>query len=254
MPQPSTVSPAAFAADRGRRGVLLIHGFTGSVAETRPMGEHLAARGWSVRCPLLPGHGTEPAALHRIHRQAWFDAVEASFAELTRRCDVVFVGGLSLGLLLTLWLGARRREVAGLVAMAPATRLRTRSLPFAPLARRFVRYAPGPVASDLVDPSARARMWSYDVTPLWGVGEIYRIQRLVRRLLPTIRQPLLVLQGRRDRLLRADAGPRLCADIGADDISLRWLERSGHNLLIDGEREAAWEIAREWMERRAPPP
>jgi carboxylesterase len=218
------------------------------------MGEHLAAHGWTVRCPLLPGHGTEPAALCRIHRSEWFDAISESFDELYRRCDVVFVGGLSLGSLLTLWLGARRPEIAGLIVMAPATRLRTRTLPLAPLARRFVRYAPGPPANDLVDPAGRERMWSYDVTPLWGVAELYRIQRLLRRLVPTIRHPLLVLQGRRDRLIRADAGPRLCAEIGASDISLRWLERSGHNLLVDGEREAAWEIAREWMEHRAPPP
>jgi carboxylesterase len=54
MPQPAHLDPGAFRADGGPVGALLIHGFTGSVAETRPMGEYLAARGLTVRCPLLP--------------------------------------------------------------------------------------------------------------------------------------------------------------------------------------------------------
>ena len=42
----------------GRTGVLLVHGFTGTPMSMRPWGEHLAAEGFAVRCPLLPGHGT----------------------------------------------------------------------------------------------------------------------------------------------------------------------------------------------------
>ncbi|MCA9635960.1 MAG: alpha/beta fold hydrolase [Myxococcales bacterium] len=252
MPQPPTISPAPYAADRGRRGVLLIHGYTGSAAETRPMGEHLAEHGWTVRCPLLPGHGTTPEALTRIDRQAWIDAVSGALDELVGRCDEVFVGGLSLGSLLTLWLGAHRPEIAGLIAMAPAIRIRSPLLPLTPIARRLLRYAPGEGGDDdLGDPEAASRGWSYDVTPLWGAAELYRLQRQVRRLLPTVRQPLLVIQGRLDRRITADAGPRLCAAHGGDDATLRWLEASGHNLLIDGERREAWEIARAWMERRS---
>ena len=33
-------------------------GFTGTPMSMRPWGEHLAAEGFAVRCPLLPGHGT----------------------------------------------------------------------------------------------------------------------------------------------------------------------------------------------------
>ena len=60
MPQPRNLSPAAYSAEGGPTGALLIHGFTGSAAETSPMGRYLAARGLAVRCPLLPGHGTDP--------------------------------------------------------------------------------------------------------------------------------------------------------------------------------------------------
>ena len=41
-----------------RVGVVMSHGFTGSPHSVRPWAEHLAAAGYAVRLPLLPGHGT----------------------------------------------------------------------------------------------------------------------------------------------------------------------------------------------------
>ena len=38
--------------------VLLTHGFTGSAAHMRPLGDYLHAQGFTVRGILLPGHGT----------------------------------------------------------------------------------------------------------------------------------------------------------------------------------------------------
>ena len=46
-----------------RAAVLLLHGFTGSPWEVRPLGESLAARGFHVLAPQLPGHGTTPEAM-----------------------------------------------------------------------------------------------------------------------------------------------------------------------------------------------
>ena len=38
-------------------GVLLIHGFTGTCGQMRPLGEALRGAGYTVMAPLLPGHG-----------------------------------------------------------------------------------------------------------------------------------------------------------------------------------------------------
>ena len=44
--------------DNAAVGVLLSHGFTGSPKSMRPFAEHLAAEGYGVAVPRLPGHGT----------------------------------------------------------------------------------------------------------------------------------------------------------------------------------------------------
>jgi carboxylesterase len=262
MPQPEYLSPEAYVADTAvdiaqagqSVGALLIHGYTGSVAETRPMGEYLARQGLSVRCPLLPGHGTTPEDLTRIRWQDWAGEVESALDDLQRRCDLVFVGGLSLGSLLTLWLGAQHPELAGLIPMSPAIKLQNRLLPLSVGLRHLLKYNPfGPIGDDdLGDPEAIRRIWCYDQTPLWGGGEIYRLQRKVAKALPSIHQPVLVFQGRRDAQVDPRAAEILRDSIGSTDKTVVWLEYSGHNLLVDGERESVWAQSYAWMMDRVP--
>lgn len=249
MPQPEHLDPSAFATDGGSLGALLIHGYTGSVAETRPMGEYLAARGFTVRCPLLPGHGTTPEALTHIRWQQWARQVEVSLHELQRRCRDIFVGGLSLGSLLTLELGARHPTLTGLIAMAPAIKVRNRLLPLTRILRHFMKYAPVEALGDddLGDPLAIQRIWCYDEVPLWGAAEVHLLQRRVVRSLPRIRQPLLIFQGRRDAELDPQAAHILYDRVGSSDKDLVWLGHSGHNLLADGERESVWAASYAWM-------
>ncbi|HNS52507.1 MAG TPA: alpha/beta fold hydrolase [Anaerolineae bacterium] len=253
MPQPAGLDPGPYSADSGQVGALLIHGFTGAVAETRPMGEYLAARGLSVRCPLLPGHGTSAEDLTRIGWRAWAAAVEAALHELQGRCEAVFVGGLSLGSLLALWLGACHAEISGLVLMAPAVQVQNRLMPLSVVLRHVLKYRPGEPEgdTDLCDAAARQRVWCYDRTPLWGAAEVYLLQRRVRKALPTIRQPILLFQGRRDATLKPTAAQAVYDGVASRDKTLVWLKESGHNLLADGEREAVWEQSYRWIMQRA---
>jgi carboxylesterase len=253
MPQPDYLDPSAYAADRGRVGVLLIHGYTGSVTDVRALGEYLAAQGFSVRCPLLAGHGTTPVELARVRSwRVWAGEVEEALLELQGRCGVVFVGGLSAGGLLTLWLGAHHPELAGLIAMAPAVKLRTPLAPATLALRHLLTYNPlRALAEDhLRDPEGPYRLWSYDTTPLWGAGEVYRLGRHVRSLLHDIRQPVLIFQGRHDPHVARQAPQMVLNAVSSTDKTLVWLDQSGHNLLADGERESVWARCHAWIVER----
>ena len=81
----------------GHIGIVLVHGFTGSPAAMRPWAEYLNARGYSVRVPLLPGHGTKPADLNEVAWPAWPAKVTAEITELQKHCSQIFVAGLSMG-------------------------------------------------------------------------------------------------------------------------------------------------------------
>jgi carboxylesterase len=254
MPQPEHLDPSAYAADRGPVGVLLIHGYTGSVTDVRALGEYLAARGLSVRCPLLAGHGTTPGELTQVRSwREWAGEVEEALLELQGCCDLVFVGGLSTGALLTLWLGAHHPELAGLIAMAPAVKLRNPLAPATLALRHVLTYNPlsGLAEDHLRDPTGPSRLWSYDTMPLWGAGEVYRLGRHVRGILPGIRQPLLIFQSRHDPHVARQAPQMVLDAVESTDKTLVWLNDSGHNLLADGERESVWARCHAWIVERS---
>src|SRR5689334_23628869 len=89
-----------------RAAVLLLHGFTGSPWEVRPLGDSLAARGYHVYAPLLPGHGTTPEAMLYVTHLDWEREAERGLQAL-KGFEHVFVAGLSLGSLLALLVAAR---------------------------------------------------------------------------------------------------------------------------------------------------
>ena len=73
-----------FAGDD--RGVLCIHGFTGTPYEMRFLGESLASRGMTVRGIALPGHATRVEDLEPLGMSEWTAAVAAAFDEMATRC------------------------------------------------------------------------------------------------------------------------------------------------------------------------
>ena len=81
------VRPGAepFAYDAGPVGILLLHGFTGSPASTRPVGAWLADHGVSSVGPRLPGHGTSWQDLERTTWQDWAREAESRDARRGRR-------------------------------------------------------------------------------------------------------------------------------------------------------------------------
>ena len=74
-------SPQAqpFDFPEGDHGILLIHGFTGSPAHMRLLGEGLKDKGFAVRGILLPGHGQTPEALGKVKWQDWLLASRQAF-------------------------------------------------------------------------------------------------------------------------------------------------------------------------------
>lgn len=238
MTQHAHLDPSAFFLEGGRTGVLLIHGYTGSPPEMRLIGDYLNARGLTVSGPLLPGHGTAPEAMNRCRWADWTGYVEQALADLRARCAPVFVGGLSMGSLLTLYLAAQHPDLPGAVAYSPATWVAGRLIYLSPIAKYFVSFRPKSGESDIVDPEADRRLWSYDVDPVAAAHELLKLSWQVRRLLPRITCPLLVIHSTGDRAIHPDSARRTFDRAGSVDKQLLTIHESGHCITVD----RSWEF------------
>ena len=238
MPQPNTITPAPFFLAGGPVGVLLIHGFTGAPPELRRLGDFLHQQDFTVSAPLLPGHGTSAADLNRTRWQQWTAHAEAALADLRARCSTVFVGGLSMGGVLALYLAAQHPDLAGALLYAPAMRLAGWRPRLVPLLKMAVHFVSKGEDEYWADPDARALLWCYDEYPVVAAHELRRLIAHVRRMLPRVSCPLLIVYSLADPVVPPAAVEDIVRRVSTDDISLLTLERSGHVVTLDAEWKA----------------
>ena len=239
-----------FFFEGGPVGCLLVHGFSGSPPEMRPMGEYLAGKGLTVLGVRLAGHGTTPEDMATTTWRDWVASAEAGLRELGACCEQVFVAGLSMGGLITLHLAAHN-PVAGIVVVAAPAYIADWRFRFLPLARYFIRWITPNIESDLTDPEAENRLSSYQVLPIPCLVSLGQLIRLVRRELPQVKVPALVMQGEKDHHVPADSAQIVFEELGAADKELVWWPNSGHCITVDSEREAVWARAYEFIAKHS---
>lgn len=242
--------PAPAGAPRRDVGVLLSHGFTATTAEVRPLAQRLAAAGYSVAGPLLPGHGSTPEDLNQRRWPEWVAAVEAAYTAVARRCARVFIGGESMGGMLALQVASRHPEAAGVLLYAPAIQTNAR-LPDIALAAALSRWQPL-IAKRQGPPSAVDALWQgYDVYPTRALLQFFQLQWETRRRLPHVTQPLFTIQGRLDETVHPLAGALIGAGVASADQELHWMEHSSHCVVLDAELPRITALTLSFLERHA---
>lgn len=227
----------------GEHAVLLLHGFSGSPFEVRPLAEALATKGYRVAAPLLPGHGTDVGRLGSVGEADWLAAAHDALDALRARHRTVFLAGFSAGGALSIRLAADRpREIAALALLAPAlgfhgnARLYRELFRFRALSRFWPAVSKGD--PDLSDPHLRAQMPRVREIPTIAAHALDRLVHGARMSLPLVRAPAIVLWGARDAVVPRWAAEEAAERIGSGPTRLTIFRSSAHQLALDVERAA----------------
>lgn len=246
------VRPGAepFAADGGRVGVLLCHGFTGSPASMRPWGEQLAAAGLTVRVPRLPGHGTTWKQMQLTRWPDWYGTVERELLDLRGRCDQVFVMGLSMGGTLTLRLAEEHPDaVDGIVLVNASVLTKNRLMALLPVLRHVVPSLPG-VSNDISKPGQDEI--AYDRMPLQAVHSLSQLWQVVRDDLPKVTAPVLLMRSATDHVVEPENAEFILEHIGSTDREVVVLPDSFHVATLDNDAPTIVERSLAFVRRLAP--
>jgi carboxylesterase len=234
-----------FFWEAGPVGVFLSHGLTATCAEVRPLAKRLHAAGFTVAGALLPGHGTLPQDLNHVRWQDWVQTGEETYQQLKARCQSVFVGGESMGGVLALYLASQHPEAAGVMAFTPAIKLNLSALDTLRL-RILAPFVPW-VPKGSLDGSA---LWQgYPVNPLKGAVQLLNFGQEVKKRLPQIHQPVLVMQGRLDTTVHPTVGQIILGGVSSPAKELHWMEKSSHVVIIDQELDEVTRITLEFLNR-----
>ena len=220
----------------GPHGVLLIHGFTGMPAEMLLLGEYLQKRGFTVLCMRLAGHGTSPEDMAHTNAEDWLDSVRDGYAILSGCAEKISVVGHSMGGLMALMLSTQKRVTRTVALAAPIFVAEERGLAFLP---------PRSIAVGQYIPKSRRHMANvppacnvtYRKMPLIAVHELVSFIEKTKKVLPELKQPLLLVQSPKDHTVQARSADYIYEHAGSAEKEIFWLKESGHLVTIDCERE-----------------
>jgi carboxylesterase len=257
-----------FKMGGGATAIVLIHGLTGTPAELRTMAKGFVRAGYSVYAVQLAGHCGSERDLVETGWQDWLDGALASFDEARAKHETVFVGGLSMGALLSLLIAALRPgQVSGCLLYSPTMFYDGWSIPRATFLMhaalllglgRFLRFREK-FPYGIKDARLRARILmqmetgrSADAGLLYMPGrslrELLKLISHLKRALPTIRTPSLILHARDDDITSPRNAAYIAAHIGGR-VEKILLDDSYHMITIDHERDLVLEHSVDFIRR-----
>lgn len=243
------------SADSGipRRAVLLLHGFNDTAQSMAYLGAKLHAHGYTVRAPLLPGHGRDLATMAAESRaDRWREAVLAEYDALRREYDSVTVVGQSMGGALALLLATERPEIPALVLLAPYIGM-PRNLQWKVLGAWIARVALPYLRSvggetSIHDPAARAASLGPGVVTARTLTELRRVAEDAEAALSRVWVPTLYLQSREDNRIAAHDAEVHFAMLGSADKRQEWLTGCGHIISADYCRDEVASLTADWLD------
>lgn len=253
------IQPTDFLLPGDRRGVLLIHGLTGTPNEMRLLGKGLSKQGFTVSGMQLAGHCGDVEDLLATGWRDWYASVQRAADELASQVDHLFVAGLSMGALLALKLAADRpQQVAGVGVYGATFRYDGWSIPWSaklsfllPMMKKlgigrdraFLEQPPYGLRDERLRAQVAAAMNSGDSSiagllgnPWHALADLYQLSAQAARQLPQVTAPCLVAHASEDDVASVRSNARRVIDNVRGPTELLLLEDSYHMITIDKER------------------
>jgi carboxylesterase len=234
----------------GKTACLLLHGFTANPEEMQFLAEDLHRRGYTVLNVRLAGHGSQPSDLVRTRWIDWLLSVEDGLDFLSGVSERTVLIGQSMGGMVALT-AAARYDVAGVITLSTpyygfqlfqSVLSRLMGM-FGLTAHKHVREHAELGLRREADYPAYARY------PVRIVAELDALQKAMRRSLPQVKVPALVVQSRQDMSGSVEL-ERIHAALGSEVKEKLWLENFDHSMVRDEKRLVVFDAIDRFIQSR----
>ncbi len=226
-----------FFLEGGDNAVLLLHGFTGSVAEMRPLGDALHARGYTVRGINLPGHATTESEMGTTRWADWLQAAKLAALELREKYKTVTVSGLSMGGVLSL-LVAEQMKMDGCVPISAPMATKSKLIGFASLLWPFLPRVSWQNQEARHAGLDKAYDYGYSGFPTRCAGDLHHLIQLARRNLFAINCPVLTVQSEADPTIWEGSADCILQGVSSQSKKKLWLKDVPHVCTLSKELPA----------------
>jgi carboxylesterase len=217
-------------------GIILIHGGGGGTcADLKPLAEDLHSEGgFTISIPLLPGYGTTPQDLRNIQIENWKSVLYNEFCILHDRCDKIFVGGHSMGGVLTLILAANY-NLDGIFTISAPIGIQNLLFYLVPLFKIFIKYHS--IDSERFIKDTKGKWVGYNKIPLNIATKLKRLIKEMKLSLNKIDCPALIFQGKNDSEIKKKSMEYIFKSIKSNNKKKVWLPNNDHPILESPDHE-----------------
>ncbi len=218
-------------------GALVLHGFTGNPGSMQGIADALAAAGFEVELPLLPGHGTAVEDMLDTTWADWSGEAEAALGRLRARLPdgaPVVVAGLSMGGTLSTWLATRHADLAGIALVNPAAEPAGAMLELVEGALADGAETMPGIGSDIAMPGVEEG--AYELTPLRALRSMLQAVDELQPALASVSCPVLLLTSPQDHVVPPSNSDHLSASVSGP-VERVSHERSYHVSTMDFYKE-----------------
>ncbi len=222
----SDVKPGnnGFVMGNGSTAVLLAHGLAASPYEIKDLAEYLAERNITVQVLRLAGHGTSLKDMEKTTWEDWYEDYENAFLELSKTKEKVYVGGMSLGGALALYL-AENHDTAGVISLASPVYFTDWRVKYAWLFKYLIKYSERQITHEL-------NPYYYDKFTTKQINEMMKLVNLYKKRLNKITEPVLIVQFVNDTRIKKESANFIFENVASKEKQLLWINGTGHVLTI----------------------
>ncbi len=231
--------------------ILIIHGFTATPTEVRPLGDYLHKKKCDIYSVLLPGHGTTPEDLQTKKIADWRDSITEVFTENN---GFDFVIGFSMGALLAAQAAIEfEKQLKGLVLISTFLKIKPKFLSLVAFTFPLLKYLK-PYFSKSAETEQFFKdnnLISYLKYPMSAVHESVKLSNYTRRkIIPKIMIPTLIIQGEKDDRVDPEGYKILHELIPAKDKELVLLPDSQHIVTVGPDTKLLFESIHQFIKKR----
>ncbi|TNB97270.1 alpha/beta fold hydrolase [Pseudomonas jessenii] len=260
---------AGFVLGDGEVAVLLIHGLTGTPTELRRVAVGLAKAGHTVYVPTLAGHCGGNADLQATGWRDWYESARNTFVGVRRKHRKVYVGGLSMGAVLSMYLAAEHPgQIEGLLLYSTTLRYDGWSInklafltpllmkiPFGVHLCSFEEKPPYGIKNERLRAIVERQMKEGQssqagLLTMEGVTvrELHRLNAVVKKRMPSITTPALVLHSIEDDITSRWNADYVERTLGGP-VTKVLLDDCYHMITVDLQYRRVVELSADFIER-----
>jgi esterase/lipase len=223
-------------ANKGTTGVLLVHGLMAAPEEVAQWAEHLFQQGYTVYAVRLVGHGTTPQDLESRHYSEWLESVNQGQAILQTCCDNLIIAGFSTGAALSLLKVIEQPHAfSAVISISAPVKMASFSANFAGLVNNWnklmARVSIHKFAKRFATNHPDNPHINYPLCPVNSVVQMQTLMRKVKKGLPSLRLPILVMHADKDPKINVNSAKVIFKKSGAMQKRYKIISFNQHGIV-----------------------